>query len=48
MAALIHIPSGVTRDGVIGGNSSMLDGLWDSLDLGDTSWWRMWKSRTPQ
>ena len=47
MAALIQIPSSITRDGVVAGNATMLDNLWNSLDLGDTSWWRMWKSRTP-
>ena len=48
MSALIQIPSAITRNGVISGDASMLDGLWNSLDLGDTSWWRMWKSRTPE
>ena len=48
MAALLAIPTGVTREGVIGGNSAMIESLWNSLDLGDTSWWRMWKSRTPE
>jgi ferric-dicitrate binding protein FerR (iron transport regulator) len=47
MAALIQIPSTVTREGVVAGDAAMLDNLWNSLDLGDTSWWRMWKSRTP-
>ena len=48
VAAFLTIPSGVTRSGAIDGNAAMLDGLWNSLDLGDTSWWRMWKSHLPQ
>lgn len=45
LAVLIKVPSGVTREGAIGGNATMLDSLWNSLDLGDTSWWRMWKQK---
>lgn len=45
LAQLVPIPGTVTRDGVVGGNSQMVDALWDSLGLGNTSWWRMWKSR---
>jgi FecR protein len=45
LAQLITIPARVTRAGVVSGDASMTDALWDSLDLGDTSWWRMWKSR---
>ncbi|MGI8744276.1 MAG: FecR domain-containing protein [Bryobacteraceae bacterium] len=45
LAKLIAIPSGVTREGVAAGNSVMIDALWDSLDLGDTSWWRSWKTK---
>jgi hypothetical protein len=45
MAQLIAIPPGVTRDGVVAGDPKMVDSLWDALDLGDTSWWRMWKNR---
>jgi FecR protein len=45
LAHLITVPANVTRDGVVAGDARMIDALWDSLDLGDTSWWRMWKSR---
>lgn len=45
LAGLITVPASVTRDGIIGGDPKMIDSLWDTLDLGNTSWWRMWKSR---
>jgi len=48
LAQLITVPAGVTRDGVLSGNQQMVDALWNALDLGDTSWWRMWKSRGPK
>lgn len=44
----ITVPAGVTREGVLAGNPEMIDALWNALDLGDTSWWRMWKSRAPK
>lgn len=48
LSQLITVPSGVNRDGVLAGNSKMIDSLWNTLDLGNTSWWRMWKSRGPK
>jgi len=48
MAQLITVPPGVTRDGIAAGDPKMIDSLWDTLDLGNTSWWRMWKSRGPK
>lgn len=45
LAEFIEVPPDVTRDGVLAGNAQMIDALWDTLDLGNTSWWRMWKSR---
>jgi len=47
LAELIRVPADVTRDGVLAGDPQLIDALWDALDLGDTSWWRMWKSRGP-
>jgi hypothetical protein len=47
LSQLIAVPAGVTREGVLAGNPQMIDALWNALDLGDTSWWRMWKSRGP-
>jgi hypothetical protein len=48
LAQLITVPAGVTRQGVLAANPQMIDSLWNTLDLGDTSWWRMWKSRGPK
>jgi len=51
LAALVPPPAGVTREGVLRGTREtqhhMLDLWWDSLGLGDTSWWRMWKRPVP-
>ena len=40
LAALVAPPTGVTRDGVLGGDRQMLDLWWNRLGLGDTSLWR--------
>lgn len=48
MAALVPPPAGVTRAGVLKGDKRMLDLWWDSLGLGDTSWWRLWERTWPQ
>ena len=48
LAQFITVPPGVTRDGVLQADPKIIDSLWNTLDLGDTSWWRMWKSRTPK
>lgn len=48
LAQFISVPAGVTRAGVEAGDPKMIDSLWDTLDLGNTSWWRMWKSRMPK
>jgi len=41
------VPPDVTRDGILAGDAKMIDALWDKLDLGNTAWWRLWKSKTP-
>ncbi len=48
LAELIRIPDAVTRERAIAGDPAAVDALWDSLDLGDTSWWRMWKAKMPK
>jgi FecR-like protein len=48
LAGFVKVPADVSREAVLAGDVKMIDQLWDSLDLGDTSWWRIWKSRTPQ
>lgn len=45
LAQFITVPGGVTRAGVLAADPQMIDSLWNTLDLGATSWWRMWKSR---
>lgn len=45
LAQFITVPAGVTREGVLAANPQMIDALWNTLDLGNTSWWRTWKSR---
>jgi hypothetical protein len=48
LAQFITVPAGVTREGALEGDPRMIDSLWNTLDLGNTSWWRMWKSRGPK
>lgn len=48
LAQFITIPPDVTREGVLSASPQMIDALWNTLDLGNTSWWRMWKSRMPK
>jgi hypothetical protein len=39
------MPNGVTREAVMNTDKAALDKWWDALGLGDTAWWRTW--RTP-
>ena len=48
LSELIKVPADVNREGVLGGDPKMIDSLWNALDLGDTTWWRMWKSHVPR
>ena len=43
LARLVPPPAGVTREGIRLGNRGMRDRWWDTLDLGTSSWWRMWE-----
>jgi hypothetical protein len=47
LAQLVPPPQGVSRQGVRQGDKHMLDLWWNELGLGDTSWWRLWKSTWP-
>jgi len=47
LADQVAIPGGVTRDAVLRLDKTALDRWWDSLGLGDTSWWRRWKNPVP-
>lgn len=48
LAALVPPPKAVTRDDVLRLDKPMLDLWWNKLGLGNTDWWRMWKSQWPQ
>lgn len=43
LAALVPPPAGVSREGVLNLNQTMLDLWWDKLGLGDVSLWRTWE-----
>jgi hypothetical protein len=48
-AALVPPPAGVTRNGILNLDQSMLDLWWNSLGLGEISLWRFWEqSASPQ
>lgn len=47
LAQFVPPPSGVTREGILGGDRQMRDRWWDALGLGDAWWWRMWKGPVP-
>jgi hypothetical protein len=42
LASFVPPPTGITRDGIRGGDRRMLDAWWDALGLGTTSLWRTW------
>lgn len=48
MAELAPPPAGVTAAGAAAGDQAMRDRWWDSLGLGDASWWRMWEGDLPR
>lgn len=43
--ALVPMPDGVTRDGVLSGDRAMRDAWWEALGLGTADWWRTWRQR---
>jgi hypothetical protein len=48
LAALVPPPAGVTREGVMAGDRSMLDRWWNELGFGEMKWWRLWQRDWPQ
>lgn len=42
LAGFVPPPMDVTREAVRNGTSAALDAWWNALDLGTTTWWRMW------
>src|SRR5262245_13995136 len=47
LAELLPPPDGVTREGVLAGDHTMLDRWWDELGFGDMEWWRLWQRSWP-
>jgi hypothetical protein len=45
LAALVPPPAGVTREGVLRGDTGMRDAWWDELGLGSADFWRGWTRR---
>jgi hypothetical protein len=43
LAALASPPAGVTREGILNLNKTMLDSWWSAFGLGDISLWRHWE-----
>lgn len=43
LAALVHPPPTVTREGILRLDQTMLDSWWNALDLGDIGLWRHWE-----
>ena len=43
LAALVPPPPGVTREGILRLDTTMLDSWWNAFDLGDISLWRHWE-----
>lgn len=43
LASLVAPPAGVTRDGVVHLDQTMLDSWWNEFGLGDVSLWRTWE-----
>jgi len=44
-AALVEVPSDVTREGVLRLDAHMIDRCWDALVLENTEWWRGWERK---
>jgi hypothetical protein len=45
LSALVPMPPGVTRDGMLAGNRGMRDAWWTALGLGTADWWRTWRQK---
>jgi ferric-dicitrate binding protein FerR (iron transport regulator) len=43
--ALVPLPPGVTREGVVRRDAQMIDQCWNALELENTGWWRGWERR---
>ncbi|MEP6914518.1 MAG: hypothetical protein ABJC89_02695 [Acidobacteriota bacterium] len=45
LAALAPPPSGVTQEAILRGEPAALNQWWDSIGIGNRSWWRLWKKK---
>ena len=45
LSALVPMPDGVTRDGVLAGDRAMRVAWWEALGMGTADWWRTWRQR---
>jgi hypothetical protein len=45
LQALVPMPDGVTREGILAGSREMRDAWWTALGLGTANWWRTWRQR---
>lgn len=45
LAALVPMPDGVTREGILSGSRAMRDAWWSALGLGTADWWRTWRQK---
>jgi hypothetical protein len=43
--ALVQVPEGVTREGVLRSDARMIDQCWNALELENTGWWRGWERK---
>jgi hypothetical protein len=47
LASLVPAPAGVTREGILRLDRTMLDSWWNQLGLGDVRLWRNWERNWP-
>jgi len=47
LASLVPAPAGVTREGILRVDRTMLDSWWNQLGLGDVRLWRNWERNWP-
>jgi len=47
LADQVAMPAGVSRDAVMRLDQAALDRWWEQLGLGDTTWWRTWRTPMP-
>jgi len=48
LLGFVQPPNIVTRDGILQLDRQMIEAWWDNLGLGETNWWRQWKSPWPR